>query len=784
LATTNKNFIVKNGLDANGDISTTGKLYVNASSGDEGGEIFLNKAATNTTINGGVNIDVYQNKLRFWEAGGSARGFYVDITSGGAGVSTSLTGGTTGAMNYEQQQSTKQSGISASGVTIVSKSFTTNGYPVQVIVTGDAENSTAGGWVKLQLFRDSTAIGKIVHVEMSAGSENVPYALTVIDTPSAGTYTYALKTVSTVSTGTMSFGETDGPVLTMIELSGPKGDTGATGTVTGNALTISSPLTGTSFNGSSAVTLGINASSTNTADYVVQRDGSGNFAANQATLVSQKFGLGAGAPSFNSYSSGIRSIYYDNIGAASAGYTVGINSGEFWHTTSDTTGSFTWYGGTTLAATLTGLGALTTVGTITAPLFSGSGASLTSLNGSNISSGTVSSARLPAATSTAIGAIELFSDTVQSVAANSVTATSLRTYGLQVNASGQAVVNVPWTDTDTNTTYDLTSTGTTTASINLVPSSGATDSVTITGSGATSVSHSAGAITVSSTDTNTTYTLASGTNNGTLKLTPSSGGVQDNIAVTGLGTAAYTASSAYATSSHTHAASDIASGTIAIARIPTGSTGTTVSLGNHTHAAITFTTTGGAGAGITYDGGTVRTIDYSTIGAVSNSAVQTVGGAKTFSAAMTTTSISASGNVSTSASLTRSGLAGGGSTTATFDNSGNLVRTTSSARYKQDILSAEYVYEDILALEPKTFRLKNEVEDDSDARTYAGFIAEELDQLDSLKVFVNYLPQENGSKIPDGIQYGEMVSALVSAIKHQDELIKSLTSRIETLENR
>ena len=48
------------------------------------------------------------------------------------------------------------------------------------------------------------------------------------------------------------------------------------------------------------------------------------------------------------------------------------------------------------------------------------------------------------------------------------------------------------------------------------------------------------------------YTLASGTTNGTLKLTASSGGIQDNIAVTGLGTAAYTASTAYATSSHTH----------------------------------------------------------------------------------------------------------------------------------------------------------------------------------------------------------------------------------------
>jgi hypothetical protein len=65
----------------------------------------------------------------------------------------------------------------------------------------------------------------------------------------------------------------------------------------------------------------------------------------------------------------------------------------------------------------------------------------------------------------------------------------------------------------------------------------------------------------------------------------------------------------------------------------------------------------------------------------------------------------------------------------------------------------------------------------------AGFIAEELDELESLKVFVNYLPQEDGSKIPDGIQYGEMISALVSAIKHQDQLIQSLTARVELLEN-
>jgi hypothetical protein len=63
---------------------------------------------------------------------------------------------------------------------------------------------------------------------------------------------------------------------------------------------------------------------------------------------------------------------------------------------------------------------------------------------------------LPTATSSAKGGIELFSDTVQTVAANAVTATSSRTYGVQLNSDGQAVVNVPWSDTTVaNTDVDV-----------------------------------------------------------------------------------------------------------------------------------------------------------------------------------------------------------------------------------------------------------------------------------------------------------------------------------------
>jgi hypothetical protein len=54
---------------------------------------------------------------------------------------------------------------------------------------------------------------------------------------------------------------------------------------------------------------------------------------------------------------------------------------------------------------------------------------------------------LPTASATVLGGVKLFSDTVQTVASNAVTTTASRTYGVQVNSTGQMVVNVPWTDT-------------------------------------------------------------------------------------------------------------------------------------------------------------------------------------------------------------------------------------------------------------------------------------------------------------------------------------------------
>jgi len=122
-----------------------------------------------------------------------------------------------GAFNYVQTLGTKVTGISGASSALVSATITTNGYPVHIFATGDAENGGAGAWARLQLFRGTTAIGNIVHVEGSAGSENIPFALQFIDSQVAGTYTYSIKTLDTAG-GTFNFGETSGPVITVLEL--------------------------------------------------------------------------------------------------------------------------------------------------------------------------------------------------------------------------------------------------------------------------------------------------------------------------------------------------------------------------------------------------------------------------------------------------------------------------------------------------------------------------------------------------------------------------------------
>jgi hypothetical protein len=123
------------------------------------------------------------------------------------------------AINYSQTGggASVTLGASASPQTILSVSLTTYGNPVMICAYGDAENTGAGYWCTLQLWRDSTQIGSIVHAEGSAASENIPFAMTYYDAPAAGTYTYYLK-ANQVTGGNFKFGETTAPILNAREL--------------------------------------------------------------------------------------------------------------------------------------------------------------------------------------------------------------------------------------------------------------------------------------------------------------------------------------------------------------------------------------------------------------------------------------------------------------------------------------------------------------------------------------------------------------------------------------
>lgn len=163
------------------------------------------------------------------------------------------------------------------------------------------------------------------------------------------------------------------------------------------------------------------------------------------------------------------------------------------------------------------------------------------------------------------------------------------------------------------------------------------------------------------------------------------------------------------------------------------------------------------------------------------SSANTISGGTVSGTTGTFTTIS---NVSTPGSVIRTALStdGLGVTGASLTGSGALVRTSSSARYKQDIQDLDISYEAILGLEPKTFRRIDEVEEKGDAaKVYAGFIAEDLADSE-LDIFAFYKVEEDGSKTPEGVHYPELTAALVLALKHQDQLIKSLTARIEALE--
>lgn len=73
---------------------------------------------------------------------------------------------------------------------------------------------------------------------------------------------------------------------------------------------------------------------------------------------------GVAGPAFTTRSVGTKIVLYTNLGGATTDFAFGIGSSTLWSSVPTTTETFKWYGGTTLAATLTGAGNLTLAGTL------------------------------------------------------------------------------------------------------------------------------------------------------------------------------------------------------------------------------------------------------------------------------------------------------------------------------------------------------------------------------------------------------------------------------------
>jgi len=120
------------------------------------------------------------------------------------------------------------------------------------------------------------------------------------------------------------------------------------------------------------------------------------------------------------------------------------------------------------------------------------------------------------ATSTTQGGVELFSDTEQTVTANTVTAEAGRTYGIQLNSDDQAVVNVPWVNTNTQntTTLSFVDSGDDIILRNTTGGAGSGDQdINIVASSNITLTHTdANNIAIASTDTNTFRTVEVDTN--------------------------------------------------------------------------------------------------------------------------------------------------------------------------------------------------------------------------------------------------------------------------------
>jgi hypothetical protein len=119
-------------------------------------------------------------------------------------------------------------------------------------------------------------------------------------------------------------------------------------------------------------------------------------------------------------------------------------------------------------------------------------------------------------------------------------------------------------------------------------------------------------------------------------------------------------------------------------------------------------------------------------------------------------------------------FAGGGTTTLSVDNNGDLLRTPSSIDYKKDIEPIRYGLSEVMALQPINFNWINQ--DRFGNENENGFIAEDV-----MNILPNVANADGNGVFMD---YTKLIPILTKAIQEQQAQIETLKQRLLILENK
>jgi hypothetical protein len=145
--------------------------------GEEGGEIHFGLAATGTSLTGAyVVVDIYQNRMRFFEQGGSNRGYYMDLSAASNAVGSQLVAS---AANTFTGLQTMNAGITSNnlyvsqGVTFAGTVISDTGYRISSSAinaqTGTSYTLTGTDNGKVVTFDNSSAVTVTIPTGLPVG---------------------------------------------------------------------------------------------------------------------------------------------------------------------------------------------------------------------------------------------------------------------------------------------------------------------------------------------------------------------------------------------------------------------------------------------------------------------------------------------------------------------------------------------------------------------------------------------------------------------------------------